>query len=102
MPMDDAQADHLKAYGVAFRLLERGGRAEWFLNYRGGSFLLPGDAATARDAALAGVTTEPVDDGAVLGSGPRSAGEHGGGAAGEGPEGGGLRAARTPRHGTTR
>ena len=52
--MDDAQADHLKAYGLAFRVLERGGRAEWFLNYRGGSFLLPADGATARDAALAG------------------------------------------------
>jgi hypothetical protein len=65
-PMDDAQADHLKAYGVAFRVLERGGRAEWFLNYRGGSFLLPADAATSRDAALAGVTTEPLDDGALV------------------------------------
>ena len=46
-------------------LLERGGRAEWLLNYRGGSFLLPADAATTRDAALAGVTTEPLDDGQV-------------------------------------
>jgi hypothetical protein len=66
VPMDDAQADHLKAYGLAFRLLERGGRAEWFLNYRSGSFLLPSDAATARDAALNGVTTEPLDDGQVV------------------------------------
>ena len=65
VPMDDAQADHLKAYGLAFRLLERGGRAEWFLNYRGGAFLLPADGATSRDAALAGVTTEPMDDGRV-------------------------------------
>ncbi|HEX2220670.1 MAG TPA: hypothetical protein VHG35_17870 [Gemmatimonadales bacterium] len=65
VPMDDAQADHLKAYGLAFRLLERGGRAEWFLNYRGGAFLLPADGATSRDAALAGVTTEPIDDGRV-------------------------------------
>ncbi|MBA3346148.1 MAG: asparagine synthetase B [Gemmatimonadales bacterium] len=64
--MDDAQADHLKAYGLTFRLLERGGRAEWFLNYRNGSFLLPADAATARDAALAGVTTEPLDDGRLV------------------------------------
>jgi hypothetical protein len=32
VPMDDAQSDHLKAYGLAFRMLERGGRAEWFLN----------------------------------------------------------------------
>jgi hypothetical protein len=62
VPMDDAQSDHLKAYGLAFRLLERGGRAEWFLNYRGGAFLLPADGATSRDAALAGVTTEALDD----------------------------------------
>ena len=67
VPMDDAQGDHLKAYGLAFRVLERGGRAEWFLNYRSGSFLLPADAATARDAALNGVTTEPLDDGQVVG-----------------------------------
>ena len=66
VPMDDAQSDHLKAYGLAFRVLERGGRGEWFLNYRGGSFLLPGDAATQRDAALAGVATEPIDDNAVI------------------------------------
>jgi hypothetical protein len=66
VPMDEAQSDHLKAYGLAFRLLERGGRAEWFLNYRGGAFLLPGDGPTARDAALAGVTTEPLDDGRLV------------------------------------
>ncbi|HEY7614555.1 MAG TPA: hypothetical protein VH764_16270 [Gemmatimonadales bacterium] len=66
VPMDDAQADHLKAYGLAFRLLERGGRAEWFLNYRGGGFLLPADGATSRDAALAGVTAESLDDGRLV------------------------------------
>jgi hypothetical protein len=65
VPMDDRQADHLKAYGLTFRLLERGGRAEWFLNYRAGSFLLPMDSATQRDAALTGVTVEPIDDGRV-------------------------------------
>lgn len=64
-PMDDAQSDHLKAYGVAFRALERGERVEWLLNYRSGAFLLPGDAVTQRDAALAGVSTTTVDDGAV-------------------------------------
>ncbi|HEV8123775.1 MAG TPA: hypothetical protein VGP80_06025 [Gemmatimonadales bacterium] len=65
IPMDDSQSDHLKAYGVTYRVLERGGKGEWFLNYRGGSFLIPGDAAVARDAALSGVTAEPIDDGAV-------------------------------------
>jgi hypothetical protein len=66
VPMDDVQSDHLKAYGLTYRLLERGGRAEWLLNYRNGSFLFPGDAATARDAALNGITTEPLDDGQVV------------------------------------
>jgi hypothetical protein len=66
VPMDDAQSDHLKAYGLAFRLLERGGKAEWFLNYRGGAFLVPADGGTSRDAALAGVTTEPLDDGRLV------------------------------------
>lgn len=63
IPMDDSQAEHLKAYGVTFRLLERGGRGEWLLNYRNGSFLLPADAGTLRDAALAGVTTIAVSAG---------------------------------------
>jgi hypothetical protein len=62
IPMDDSQSDHLKAYGVTFRLLERGLQGEWFLNYRGGSFLLPADSATTRDALLAGVRAEPLDD----------------------------------------
>src|SRR5215208_1299469 len=65
VPMDDVQADHLKAYGLTYRALKRGARAEWFLNYRSGTFLLPGDAATIRDAALAGVTVEPMDDGSL-------------------------------------
>ncbi len=26
VPMDDAQTDHLKAYGVAYRVLQRGGQ----------------------------------------------------------------------------
>jgi hypothetical protein len=66
LPMDDKQGDHLKAYGVTFRVLERGGKAEWFLNYRGGAFLVPGDGGTARDAALAGVTSEPLSEGDVV------------------------------------
>lgn len=62
VPMDDAQSDHLKAYGLTFRVLERGLPAEWLLNYRGGSFLLPADSGTARDALLSGVRAEPLDD----------------------------------------
>ncbi len=66
VPMDDAQSNHLKAYGVTYRALTRGARAEWFLNFRNGAFLLPADPATQRDAALAGVAVEPVDDSALV------------------------------------
>jgi hypothetical protein len=60
VPMDDAQANHLKAYGLTFWVLEQGGKAEWLLNYRGGSFLLPDDAATEREANIRGVSAQPV------------------------------------------
>src|SRR2546428_3726359 len=66
IPMDDSQTDHLKAYGVTYRVVQAGIKAEWLLNYRGGSFLLPDGEAIRRDAALAGVKVEPVDDGRVI------------------------------------
>lgn len=65
VPMDDAQSDHLKAYGLAYRVVQAGIKAEWLLNYRGGSFLIPDGAAIRRDAALSGVQFEPVGAGQV-------------------------------------
>jgi len=56
IPMDDAQSDHLKAYGVTYRVVQAGIKAEWLLNYRGGSFLVPDGPAIRRDAALVGVS----------------------------------------------
>jgi len=60
IPMDEAQSDHLKAYGLAYRVVQTGQQAEWLLNYRGGSFLVPDGDAIRRDAALAGVRYEPL------------------------------------------
>ncbi len=65
VPMDDAQQNHLKAYGLTYNALKAGFKAEWLLNYRGGSFVLPDGAEVRRKAALDGVTVEPVDDGAL-------------------------------------
>jgi hypothetical protein len=58
--MDRSQANHLRAYGLTYWALEQVGRSEWFLNYRGGSFLLPDLPAVRREAALRGVTLEPI------------------------------------------
>jgi hypothetical protein len=65
VPMDGDQNNHLKAYGLTFWVLERGLTAEWLLNYRSGSFLLPDRADTRREAALRGVTADPVTAGEV-------------------------------------
>ena len=61
VPMDDAQRNHLKAYGLMFNALKDGNRGEWFLNYRGGAFLLPDATDIRKRAALEGVTVEPID-----------------------------------------
>ena len=39
IPMDQAQNDHLKAYGIAYYSLTSSINVEWLLNYRGGAFL---------------------------------------------------------------
>ena len=60
VPMDRGQSNHLKAYGLTYWTLEQGARAEWLLNYRGGSFLLPDRGDVRREAALRGVNFEPI------------------------------------------
>ena len=76
VPMDDQQQNHLKAYGLTFHTLQLGQKAEWLLNYRGGSFLLPDIADLRRRAALDGVTIEPVDDAGVATVRSEMAGEN--------------------------
>jgi hypothetical protein len=60
VPMDETQTHHLKAYGLTYHALSLGATAEWLLNYRGGSFLLPDLDGLRREAALRGIVTEPA------------------------------------------
>ena len=60
VPMDGRQSNHLRAYGLVYQSIAAGERAEWLLNYRGGSFLLPGVEHVRRNAALLGVTVESL------------------------------------------
>lgn len=60
IPMDLKQTDHLKSYGVAFWVLEKGGEVDWLLNYRGGSFLADYSEVLARECRIRGVLFEPV------------------------------------------
>lgn len=61
--MDGAQADHLKAYGIAFWALENGSEADWLLNYRGGSFAMPYDQKIETECNIRGVSYEVIADG---------------------------------------
>ena len=65
VPMDDAQQNHLKAYGLTYNAVKAGTTAEWLLNYRGGAFLLADTPELRRQAGLSGITVEAVD-GATL------------------------------------
>jgi len=61
VPMDPGQDNHLRAYGLTYWVLEHGQKAEWLLNYRGGSFLLPESPDIRREAALRGVSIESMN-----------------------------------------
>src|SRR4051812_16943688 len=65
VPMDDAQQNHLKAYGLTYNAIKAGASAEWLLNYRGGAFLLADTPELRRKAGLDGITIEPMDNARV-------------------------------------
>ena len=58
--MDLQQADHLKAYGIAYWIIEKGINVEWLLNYRGGSFLVDYYPEVERELRLRGVSNSLI------------------------------------------
>ncbi|MEQ1747560.1 MAG: asparagine synthetase B [Saprospiraceae bacterium] len=64
LPMDEnAQRDHLKAYGITYWVLSQGVEAYWLLNYRGGSFVFPYTATFERECKVRNVNFEVIADG---------------------------------------
>lgn len=61
--MDNEQANHLKAYGIAYFSLTKGVEVEWLLNYRGGSFMLKYSPVVESEAGIRGVSFQVVSDG---------------------------------------
>jgi hypothetical protein len=60
IPMDNAQTDHLKAYGIVYRMVSEGTRVYWLLNYRGGSFAAENGERYRVSARAAGVETRLI------------------------------------------
>jgi len=68
VPMDEtSQKNHLKAYGITYWVLSKNYKANWLLNYRGGSFLLPDAQEIRRECQIRGVSFEVLSDGAANG-----------------------------------
>ncbi len=65
IPMDKTQSNHLKAYGIAYFVLENEVTIEWLLNYRGGSFLMPHLNRIEDELIIRGVSYEVLADGQV-------------------------------------
>ncbi|MDC3252808.1 asparagine synthetase B [Crocinitomicaceae bacterium] len=63
IPMDDSQTNHLKAYGLAFYILENEIVIDWLLNYRGGSFLTPHLTSIEEELVIRGISYEIIADG---------------------------------------
>ncbi len=60
VPMDLTQTNHLKAYGLAFHVLQRGQVVHWLLNYRGGSFVIPMSQKVVLEARLMNVAFSEI------------------------------------------
>ncbi|MFK7925710.1 MAG: hypothetical protein AB8H47_27425 [Bacteroidia bacterium] len=63
VPMDYAQSDHLKAYGLAYWILTYQVEVDWLLNYRGGSFMFRHASPFEQELQVRGIKYERISDG---------------------------------------
>lgn len=62
IPMDETQANHLKAYGIMYWVLEQGWEGDWLLNYRGGSFRTDDISSIREVCVIRGVRYEILNE----------------------------------------
>jgi hypothetical protein len=66
IPMDeDKQVNHLKAYGIAYWILQNDIEVNWLLNYRGGSFLIKNYQSIEQECVIRGVSYEIITNSKV-------------------------------------
>ena len=66
IPMDEnKQNNHLKAYGIAYWILQNEIEVEWLLNYRGGSFLVDNYSSIQEECTIRGVSYELISNAKV-------------------------------------
>lgn len=60
--MDETQANHMKAYGIAYWVLQNDIELEWLLNYRGGSFMISNYPDITKECNIRGVSYQIIAD----------------------------------------
>ena len=66
IPMDLTQTDHLKAYGITFNALKKNLKADWLLNYKGGSFVIDYSENIILDCQIRNVKYEVLDNSSAV------------------------------------
>ncbi len=62
VPMDESQKNHLKAYGIAYWVLQKDVEVSWLLNYRGGSFMFIYEKTLESECNIRGVSYQIIAD----------------------------------------
>ena len=58
----EMQENHLKAYGITYWSLDKGYKAQWLLNYQGGSFLIEHNSQLENECKIRGVSYQVISD----------------------------------------
>ncbi len=62
IPMDETQKNHLKAYGIAYWVLQQDVEVDWLLNYKGGSFMCKYHDLIEQECVIRGVSYQIIAD----------------------------------------
>lgn len=62
IPMDEQQNNHLKAYGIAYWILQNDIEVDWLLNYQGGSFMFKYYQKFENELIIRGVNYQVISD----------------------------------------
>ena len=62
LPMDNTQANHLKAYGIAYWVLQQDVEVDWLLNYKGGAFMFKYFQDFENELIVRGVSYQVISD----------------------------------------
>ena len=62
IPMDESQKNHLKAYGIAYWVLQQEVEVDWLLNYKGGSFMCQYHDLIEQECVIRGVSYQIIAD----------------------------------------